>query len=59
MKLSPHKLRHACASYLIHHGAQPETVQRHLGHAQLSTTLQTYVHVPRQRQDEEIAKAFA
>jgi integrase/recombinase XerD len=59
LRLSPHMLRHACASYLIYHGAQPETVQRHLGHAQVTTTLQIYVHIPRQRQDEEIARAFA
>jgi integrase/recombinase XerD len=58
VRLSPHNLRHACASYLIYHGAQPETVQKHLGHANLSTTLSIYVHVPQKRQHDEIGRVF-
>jgi site-specific recombinase XerD len=57
MKLSPHKLRHTCATYLLAGGAQLETIQRHLGHAELATTM-IYLHVPQQRQADEIGKVF-
>jgi hypothetical protein len=39
-------------------GAQLETIQRHLGYQQLSTTM-IYLHVPQTRQEEEIGRAFA
>lgn len=58
VKLSPHKLRHTCASYLLMHDAQLETIQRHLGHQDVQTTM-VYLHVPRKRQEEEIGTAFA
>jgi integrase/recombinase XerD len=57
VKLSPHKLRHTCATYLLYHGAQLETIQRLLGHADVRTTM-IYLHTPQKRQEEEIAKIF-
>jgi integrase/recombinase XerD len=57
MKLSPHKLRHTCATYLLYHGAQIETIQRFLGHADVRTTM-IYLHTPQKRQEEEIGRIF-
>jgi len=42
---TPHDLRHYYASGLIAHGADVVTVQRALGHAKASTTLNTYSHL--------------
>jgi integrase len=42
---TPHDLRHYAASVLIDQGASVKAVQRHLGHASASTTLDTYAHL--------------
>ncbi|PZE71767.1 site-specific integrase [Curtobacterium sp. MCPF17_018] len=42
---TPHDMRHYYASGLIAHGADVVTVQRALGHAKASTTLNTYSHL--------------
>ena len=59
--LSPHDLRHSCATLLLKQGADIKSVQQILGHADASTTLNFYVRADMEQMQcatAKLAEAF-
>lgn len=52
-KISPHTLRHACATHLLEHGVDLISIQQLLGHTNISTT-QIYVHLSANRMHSNV-----
>lgn len=59
LDVMPHDLRATCASLLIDAGASPKDVQQHLGHADITTTLNLYARVRPGRADDLAARMSA
>ncbi|NFA02990.1 tyrosine-type recombinase/integrase [Weissella cibaria] len=57
-RISPHGLRHTHASYLIAHGIDISYISERLGHKDVGTTQQVYLHLLKTRKDVEIAKTL-
>lgn len=53
---SSHTFRHTFATRCFESGIQPKTVQKYLGHATLSMTMDLYTHVLEEHKKEEMEK---
>lgn len=57
--VTPHGLRHTCATLLLSRGVQPQFVARRLGHRDVGTTLRIYAHVlPSQQREADAMGAL-
>jgi integrase len=50
-----HDLRHTCATLLMAKGTHPKIVQKMLGHANISMTIDTYSHVLPDMQEKAVS----
>ena len=55
-KLSMHSLRHTFATRAIEAGMKPKTLQEILGHSNINTTMNLYVHITEDEKKKEIQK---
>lgn len=51
-----HSLRHTHATLLLEAGEKPKVVQQRLGHAKITTTMDTYMHVTREMQNNTVTR---
>ena len=55
-RISMHTLRHTFATRCIEAGMKPKTLQKILGHANISMTMDLYVHVTEDEKEKEMQK---
>ncbi len=55
-KISMHTLRHTFATRCIESGMKPKTLQKILGHANISITMDLYVHVTEEEKEKEMKR---
>ena len=57
-KVTPHVCRHTFCSKMANSGMNPKTLQKIMGHADISVTLNTYTHVGFDQTQEELNKIY-
>lgn len=55
-RITPHMLRHTCATNMILAGIDAVTVKEQLGHSDIQTTLNIYTHVTKEHKKSQITK---
>jgi len=55
-KLYPHAIRHTFCSRCFEKGLNPKVVQKIMGHAYYSTTIEIYTHITEELYHEDVAK---
>lgn len=58
-RLTPHMLRHTCATNMVMAGMDAVTVKAQMGHKDIQTTLNIYTHVTAQHQQSQASKLDA
>ena len=53
---TPHSLRHTFATRCVERGVKPKALQKLMGHASISTTLDIYVHATEDEMVNEMSK---
>ncbi len=58
-RLTPHMLRHTCATNMVMAGMDAITVKAQMGHKDIQTTLNIYTHVTAKHQQSQVSKLDA